>query len=51
MFVMCITNIFLPLLCAWAEATDVFQHSETKARIRGVPAVMQSFEYILGNMK
>ena len=42
MFVMCITNNFEPLLCAWEEAIDIVQNSETKAQIRGVPAVMQS---------
>ena len=45
-----ITSNFEPLQRTWEEAVEVVQDTETKARIRGVSAVMNTFDYLFGNM-
>lgn len=41
---------FETLELTWEEAVDILQDSEMRARIRGVSAVMSTFNYVFGNL-
>ena len=45
-----IMNNFETLKQTWEEAVEVVQDTETKSRIRGVSAVMSTFDYLYGNI-
>ena len=46
-----IMSNFETLQSTWEKAVDVVQDTETKARIRGVSAMMNTFDYLFGNIK
>ena len=45
-----IMSNFEALQITWEEAVDVVSDTEVKARIRGVSAVMSTFDYLYGNV-
>ncbi len=45
-----ITNNFKALMLTWEETAKVVKDTDTKCRIYGVSKIMNSFDYIFGNI-